>query len=165
MKNYPLISLVLAFALFTLVGCSHDPHILLGKWQSDVAHSMSWNDKHAKLSKAEEAQFIELLGNMEITYREDGTATIEMKPHILTYGGQRVPQPGYRREARYKILSGDEFSLLVQLKDREKLEITNQIHFVGTDTYWIRFGKAKANGDPREYFTRIGKTDFRNPIP
>ena len=154
--------LLLVLALQGFTGCTHHPQRLLGTWHSDVAHSMSWNDRHAKLSQLEEAQYIELLGNMLVTYNPDGTATIEMKPHTLTYSGRKVVQPGYRRTVKYKILAADETSMLVQFNMPGMEDIVNKITFVGNNNYWIKLGKAKANSNPREYFRRIVPV---SPIP
>ena len=126
---------------------------------------MSWNDRHAQLSKTVEAQYIELLGNMLVTYHRDGTATIELKPHTMTYNGRQEHNPGYKRIVKYRILDADETSMVVQFRMPGMEDIVNRITFVGNNAYWIRLGKASANSDPREYFSRVNPVDPTPYIP
>jgi hypothetical protein len=147
----------LATIIFLLVTtAAHAAPDIEGKWQSDKAASMQFNQQHAILSPNQEAFISQMLGHMIVEFR-DGVARLTMPDIQIKKDGQLTTYAGFKKKGRYVKLGEDEDSIALKLQAADGAPTLMVYHFVSDDQIWVYVPSASDATDLhiREYFTRV----------
>ncbi len=142
--------------LFFLVGIVHAAPDIEGRWKSDKAASMAFNQKHAILSAPQANYISQMLGNMIVEF-EDGVATLTMPAIRIQKDGQVKEFAGFEERGRYVIVGEDEDTIVLKLHGADGAATLMVYHFVSADQMWVYVPSASEAVDLhiREYFTRV----------
>jgi hypothetical protein len=131
---------------------------LVGTWKSDGEQSMSFNRARSKLSAAEDAFLVTLMGKMTKEYDGD-TVRLRMPSVDMRVGDAMRRSDSFEEIATYDVLSCDSRKIVIQTKD-DKTGVVHvgTYHVVDKDLMWVYGG----SNDPevpdlhiREYFRRV----------
>ncbi|MDJ0874714.1 MAG: hypothetical protein QNJ02_05560 [Desulfobacterales bacterium] len=127
-----------------------------GRWKSDKAASMTFNQQYAILS-AQQANYIsQMLGNMTVEF-EDGNAKLTMPAIRIQKDGKVTEYAGFEEKGRYVIMGEDEDTIVLKLHGADGAATLMVYHFVSEDQMWVYVPSASESIDLhiREYFTRV----------
>jgi len=144
MPNRPAVIAALAtVALFS--GCRATDARLIGKWRSNGPLSVP-TFPHRQQLTAEKRAFLDgMFGRLTVTYSERYCESELPPKHDEEPSRQRIV---------YRVIASDADSVTIELKDAPTgHDITNLIHFVGPNRYWISVGDRGG----REYFDRLSE--------
>jgi hypothetical protein len=148
-----------ALIVFLVAGASaHAEPSLTGKWKSDSAKTMQFNNERARLEDRSVKFLSQLMGRMTVTFTQK-TITYEMKDwEFETENGEKRPFKGFKEVRPYRLIGRTSKSIAIQSRapviGEEEITVFN---FVDKNTMWIYSGR-NADAVPlehlREYFVR-----------
>lgn len=155
-------SIFVLLSLVVLGACSGkaDPYPgnsdrLIGRWKSNKELSEKYNSTHARLTDLQTDFLSQLLGRMEIEYREDGTSEIFMPAYEVDILGKQTSIEESLDSKVFTILGTDNNSVVFEAEDEYLGKQISVINFENDDTYWIYISNGVSDLHAREYFTRI----------
>lgn len=145
---------IIIFLLMATI--SHAAPDIEGKWKSDKAASMQFNQQYAILSANQKDFISQMLGNMIVAF-DDGTATLTMPALRIEKNGEETEYERFEKKGRYIIIGEDEDSIVLKLHGSDGAATLMVYHFVSEDQIWIYVPSASESIDLhiREYFSRM----------
>lgn len=145
---------IIVFLLLATI--SHAAPDIEGKWKSDKAASMQFNQQYAILSASQEDFISQMLGNMIVEF-DDGTARLTMPALQIKKDGRVSEYEGFEKKGRYIMVGEDEDSIVLKLHGSDGAATLMVYHFVSEDLIWVYVPSASESIDLhiREYFTRM----------
>ncbi|MEY4562058.1 MAG: hypothetical protein RLZZ618_1335 [Pseudomonadota bacterium] len=152
-------SAFLVLSLLVFAAPAHADPVLIGRWQSDAALSLRFNEEHTRLGENARVFIRQSMGRQTLTFTATTLTQQLASWEHETNVGTRQQMPGWRHVHPYRKLGSTAREVAVEAVDpsteRPTLTVFN---FEGPDTLWVYAGgsgKAFPDSHLREYFVRV----------
>ena len=136
-------------------GCSVTDSRLSGKWRSNLELTTQFNEKHVILTEKQKKFFLQIFGQMELTYLSTGKCEVFLPKGKIDTGSKIIESDEYKEITGYKIIYKNE-NLIVVVYDNLFGETVKTLNFLDDSTYWIYVGDSGFfDVHIREYFTKV----------
>lgn len=134
-----------------------DPR-LLGKWQSDAAKTMEFNEKHVKLEDRQIRNLRQIFGKMTVAYRDNEVVTTT-PAYSITTDAKTIEMEASELTGTYSVLGTADDAVAIKFRFPnpvgDEFEAIQVLHFEG-DHMWTYVGDSPLGWlHIREYFKRV----------